>query len=151
MITKFIAGGVAAAAVGITGATLTASATPSTTPGTPSGAPKASASAKHHHGDVLKRLARRAVHGQVVTENKQGQFVTHTFDRGTVAAVSASSIEVHTADGTTQTFTVTSATHVRRQGSGKTTISTVKSGDKVVVTGVGTGTPTARLVFELRS
>jgi hypothetical protein len=146
MITKLLAGGVAAAVVGITGATLHASAAPSPAP--------ASTTSHHHHGVGVRRLALRAVHGDVVTRDKQGQFVTHRFVRGSVAAVSPTSIQVTAADRTSETFTVSTTTKVRIRSTvkghgSKGSIADVHAGDDVVVVGVGSGTPAARWVVKL--
>lgn len=80
---------------------------------------------------------RHAVHGQVVTHGKDG-YVRHDGVIGTVTAVSAHAITVKAADGYTETFVVTPTTRVRKRTNGtgsSSTISAVKTGDKVAVAG----------------
>jgi hypothetical protein len=145
MLTKAIIASVAAAAVGVGGATV-ASAN-SSSPSSPSAAGKHPARA-----EVLKRLAAHAVHGSIVTKNKDGEFVTHDLIQGTVSAVSATSITVVDATHKSETFKVASATRVRSRTNGtgsKSTIGAVHKGDHVFVVGTGTTTLTAGLVVDV--
>lgn len=138
MLIKLLAGGTAAALVGVTGATLTASAAPS---------------AAHPRAALVKRIAQHTVHGQVVTKTKDGTFVTHDFIRGTVADLSATSIRVTAADKYAETFSVSGATHVRvrHDGTGhKASYKAVHKGDRVVVLGVGADDPAARWIVVLK-
>jgi hypothetical protein len=145
-----IAGGVCAAMVGAGSAALATSGS-SSTPGSPSApsstsgakASPAGPAAKHKRHDAL----RRALHAQWVTKDKDGKaFVTHDAIRGTVTAVSPTSITVQAADKKSETFHVTSATKVRIRTNGKGakgTISQVHTGEAAVVLGTGTTTLTA--------
>lgn len=116
--------------------------------------PKAKSKAKHsgkQGGKNAKRHARlgNALHGIWVTKNgKTGAVVTHDAIRGTASAVSATSITVTAADKVSQTYVVTSKTRVRvfdatTHRPVKSSISAVKSGQKVMVAGTGTTTLTA--------
>lgn len=102
---------------------------------------------------VRARL-RHFLHGTWVTGPAAP--VTHSAIRGTVTAVSATSITVRARDGVTLTFAVTDATKVHRRGDGRGTFSPIDEvhvGDEALVTGVGdstrdgTGEPTARHIF----
>ena len=69
--------------------------------------------------------------------------VTHDEIRGTVTAVSATSISVKAADGTNETYSVASTTKMHAKGDTKTspgTISQVKVGDRAIVIGTGSST-----------
>lgn len=117
-------------------------------PATP-GASASASNGKRH--PALRAALRNTVQATWVTRTKKGGFVTHDAIRGQVAAVSGGSISVHAADGTTQTFTVDSSTKVRKvtlspRSVADSSIGQVAVGDRVLVTGVGTGTPAARLV-----
>ena len=140
MLTKAIIGTVAATAVGVGGASI-ASAASNSTPAHPG-----------HHASALKRLAARAVHGEIVTKDAAGNFVTHDLIHGVVTSVSASSITVLAADKTSETYIVTSATHVRQRSGGTgspSSISAVHKGDQVYVLGTGTTTLTAKRVVDI--
>jgi hypothetical protein len=146
-----IAGAVGAAIVGVGTAALATSG-PTTTPGKP--APKSdhktskSADGKNHGRNAV----RHALHAQWVTPNKDGKtFVTHDAIRGSVTAVSPTSITIQSADKKSETYTVTSATKVRTRTNGKgakATISQVHVGDKAFVIGTGTTTLTARGILD---
>ncbi len=146
------AGGIAMAASGPTDSTsASASATPSSTP--PSTSPTTATGRRAHHPRL--NALRRTVHGTVVTRAKDGTFVTHEVARGTVGAITPTSITVHSADNSDETFVVNSATKVHThtagtKGSPASSISTVKTGDNVLV--VGKGTPaTATGIVELQT
>lgn len=147
-----IGGAVAAAIIGagtaslaVTGDTASTSGTPST-PSSTSGAP---APAKaHKHGRIGGAIARRTVHGQIVTQNpKTHEFVTHDIIHGVVTAVSSTSITVKSADNTSFTYTVNGDTGVLMRTAGqphsgkKGAIGDVKTGDKVLVEGTGATSP----------
>lgn len=144
------AGGIAMAASGPTDST-SASATPSSTP--PSTSPTTATGRRAQHPRLS--ALRRTVHGTFVTRAKDGTFVTHEVARGTVGAITPTSITVHSADNSDETFVVNSATKVRThtagtKGSPASSISTVKTGDNVLV--VGKGTPaTATGIVELQT
>lgn len=95
----------------------------------------------HAHG-----LRARALHGEFVVQTKKG-FVTLVLARGTVTAVSSTSISVKSADGVTTTFAVTSKTRVRQNGE-KSDIGAVHDGDMVGVLGTkgADGSLTARVI-----
>ncbi|MGF7235144.1 MAG: hypothetical protein ACQSGP_09315 [Frankia sp.] len=116
-----------------------ASVTASTSPAaSASAAPTKTAAAKHPRLAV----ARRVVHGEFTAKTKTGYQV---FDaqRGTVTAVSPSSITIKSPDGFTATYTVTSATKVHR-GRTKVAIASVTVNAKAVVLAKPSGsTPTA--------
>ena len=87
-------------------------------------------------------MARRALHGTWVTrDGSDGQgFVTHSEIRGSVTAVSSTSITVKAADGFSATYVVNGDTKVRERADKKGTssdISKIKSGDSVAVLGKG--------------
>jgi hypothetical protein len=65
------------------------------------------------HGHPGLALLRRADHGTVEVKNKDGSWVTVTFDRGTVTAASASSITLQRPDGQSVTIALTADTRYR--------------------------------------
>jgi hypothetical protein len=71
-----------------------------------------------------------AVHGQFVVSKSGGGFQTIDTQRGSVTAVSATSITVKSADGFVKTYQVMSSTNVDAQRNG---IGSVKTGHQVVV------------------
>jgi len=71
-----------------------------------------------------------AIHGQFVASKPGGGYQTIDTQRGTVTAVSSSSITVKSSDGYIKTYNVTSSTHVVARRAG---ISTVKTGQTVSV------------------
>lgn len=129
-------------------------ATTPVTPTTKAHTPTAKNKGKHK-GKQGARNAKRharlgnALHGTWVTKKgKTGAVVTHDAIRGTASAVSATSITVTAADKVSQTYVVTSKTRVRVFDAAthkpvKSSISAVKSGQKVMVAGTGTTTLTA--------
>ena len=87
-----------------------------------------------------------AVHGQFVVPRSGGGYQTVDTQRGSVTAVSASSITVKSADGFTKTYQVVSSTNVDAQRGG---IGSVKTGHRVSVTAtVSGGTATAVSVLD---
>ena len=64
-------------------------------------------------GDGWLALFRRADHGTLEVKNKAGQWVTYTFDKGKVTAVSASSITLARPDGQSVTIAITAETKFR--------------------------------------
>lgn len=148
-----VGGGVVAAIVGIGTAAVATSGTLT------SGAPVSASSAAPngtHPGKAFERGLGRALHGTWVTRDKAGTgFVTHSAIRGSVTAVSSTSITVKAADNATETFTITKDTKVRERtaarGKGSAIdISKIATGDSVAVEGTGT-TPnaTAKAVVKL--
>lgn len=160
MIKKIAIGGAVAAAIvgagtaslAVTGST---AGTPSTTPSSGSTASGAAKGA-HKHPGLAREIARRTLHGQVVTQNpKTKEVITHDLIHGSVTAVSATSITVKAADNTSFTYTVSPSTAVRMRTAGqakgaqKSSIGAVKVGDDVLVTGTGTTSPySAKLVVD---
>lgn len=71
-----------------------------------------------------------AVHGQFVAPRPGGGYQTIDAQRGTVTAVSTGAITVHSGDGYTKTYQVTSTTNVDGQRAG---IGSVKTGQTVSV------------------
>jgi hypothetical protein len=142
-----VGAGVAAAVLGVGTAALAVSA--DTTNGAPATSTASNAPAGRH--PVARALLRHAVHGQFVT-NDNGSFVTHDLIRGTVTAVSPTSITVKAADNTSQTYVVDSSTKVRERANGKgsaSTIGAVHQGDDVAVIGTGTTTLTAKGIVDI--
>ncbi len=72
-----------------------------------------------------------AIHGELVVPNGSGGYRTIDVQSGTVDAVSSSSITVHSADGFTKSYDVTTNTVVN---AGRDGIGTVKKGDTVFLT-----------------
>jgi hypothetical protein len=158
-----IVGCSAAAIVGVGTAALAASGDSSSAATPTSSTSSAAAAPASKDGAALKRFAKlhpriaeaithHAVHGQIVTSNGKGGYVTHDGILGTVSAVSSTSITVKSGDGFSQTYTVGSSTKVRiRKSTTKATIADVHTGDKVGVVGTGTSAPTATFVVEAAS
>ena len=89
------------------------------------------------------------VHGQFTVPKSGGGYQTIDVQRGTVTAVSSSSITVKSADGYSQTYAVSSSTEVNAQAAG---IGTVKVGHTVGVMATVSGkTPTAASIIDLTS
>src|SRR5262249_55715039 len=90
-----------------------------------------------------------AVHGQFVVPRSGGGYQTIDTQRGSVTAVSATSITVKSADGFSKTYQVVSSTNVDAQRNG---IASVKTGHQVMVTatdGGSTATAVGILDFNL--
>src|SRR5690242_17269673 len=80
-----------------------------------------------------------AVHGTVVVPKSGGGYQTVVFQNGKVTAVSSTSITLHSADGYSHTYPVTSSTIVNAQRDG---IGSVKVGNQVVVDATVSGSTT---------
>jgi hypothetical protein len=90
-----------------------------------------------------------AIHGQVTVPKSGGGYQTIDVQRGTVSAVSNSSITVKSADGYSATYVVSSSTEVNAQAAG---IGTIKVGDSVAVMATLSGkTATAASIIDLTS
>ncbi len=90
-----------------------------------------------------------AVHGQLTVPKSGGGYQTVDVQRGTVTAVSSTSITVKSADGYTATYAVTGSTEVNAESAG---IGAVKTGDSVFVTAtVSGGSPTASNITDITS
>jgi hypothetical protein len=88
-----------------------------------------------------------AVHGTVVVPKSGGGYQTIAFQNGKVTAVSSTSITLHSADGYSRTYQVTSATLVNAQRDG---IGSIKAGNQVVVTATVSGsTATATRIIDV--
>ena len=110
------------------------------------------ATTKHHRALHWLRVASRIEHGQFVLHGKNGT-VTRDLIRGSIVAVSPSAITVRAADGTQETYAVTSQTKVRTRTNGKgaaSSIGAVSVGDQVVVLGTGTSQLTANRVVDVK-
>jgi hypothetical protein len=87
-----------------------------------------------------------AVHGEFVVPKSGGGYQTIDTQRGSVTAVSDTSITVKSADGFAKTYQVTSSTNVDAERNG---IGSVKTGHQVAVTAtVSGGTATAVSVLD---
>ena len=87
-----------------------------------------------------------AVHGQFVVPKSGGGYQTIDTQRGSVTAVSATSITVKSADGFSKTYQVVSSTDVDGKQNG---ISPVKTGHQVTVTATVSGsTATAASILD---
>jgi hypothetical protein len=156
MYRKILLGGVAAAVIVGAGGTALAVTGSSTTAGTPSASSSSSpSSSSSKKADAKKKhpFLRRLEHGQFVTRGKGGQAVTHDLIKGTVTAVSSTSITVQATDKKSETFAVTKDTKVRVRKDGKGSASTVASvakGDHVMVSGTGTSTFTAGAIVDAK-
>ena len=153
---SLVIGAAALALLGGGAAVAYASGPTSDTPSAPASAasPDASASAStpaHPRAATLRTALQRSVHATWVSRDAKGGFITHDAIRGQVTSVSGTSISVRAGDGLGETFSVTSATKVRvitlsPRSTTTGSIGSVAVGDRVLVTGVGTGTPAAQLV-----
>ena len=138
--------GVAAAADPTTSPTPSATAAP--TPGTSPTAKPGETNKMNKAGKAKAKrdLAQRALHGEVTLGGKNPRVVD--FQRGTVSAVSVSSITVKSTDGFSATYVVDAKTKVHHAKE-QEAISDVKNGDKVRVVGVKDGgTITAKRIAD---
>jgi hypothetical protein len=149
-----IAGAVGAAILGTGAAALAETGTGSSTGSSSGSAAQSTQSAvtAAAAGGQLKGKLKLALkgfeHGSWVSEDS-GSAVTHDAVKGSVSAVSATSITVKAADGFSETFVVNTDTAVRVKGSGKSAITAVKVNDTVLVTGTKSGsTATAKHVLD---
>lgn len=149
-------------AQGTSAAPAAASATPTTTPtGTATSTPGATATktkgakAGDHAGarEILGKL-KDLQHAEWVTKGDANAYVTHEAILGTVQSVSASSITVTSADGTSMTFAVDAQTAVRQRAAKgatasatKPSIADVKTGQTVLVGGAKSPDLTAKNVL----
>jgi len=91
------------------------------------------AAAGKHHGQRLKldRIASRVVHGDVVVRTKDG-YRTVVLQRGSVVSVSASSLQLRSADGFTATYVLTGETRIHK-GHKNAKTSELAAGDAAIV------------------
>lgn len=150
------AAGTAAAVLGIGTAALAGTSGNPTPPGSGSASGRAAQHAHQGHRHQLHRLLRHVLHGAVTTKGADG-YVTHSAVRGSVTAVSPTSITVKAADGFTETFALGADTRVRERTAGTSgaksgTVSDVKSGDAVAVIGKApehsSADPLARVIVD---
>jgi hypothetical protein len=88
-----------------------------------------------------------AVHGTVVVPKSGGGYQTVAFQNGKVTAVSNTSITLHSVDGYSHSYQVTSSTLVNAQRDG---IGSIKSGSQVIVTATVSGsTATATRIIDV--
>jgi hypothetical protein len=125
-----------------------AAATPTPTPTSSTASPKAHPGKQGQHGKRMGALRRvRGVHGEATVRRKDG-FHLADWQRGKITGVSGTTLTVKSVDGTSWTWTTSSATRVRKDG-GKSTVSALTSGDQVFVLGERSGTTrTAKFVRE---
>lgn len=148
-----VVGGTTAAIVGAGTAALAV-----TGSGSPTPTPSASSSAGAHHQKARGHGAealRHGLHGTLTVKDAKATGGFQTFDaiRGTVTAVSPTSITVKAADGVSETYVVTANTAVHLKADGKSKgqtgqIGKVADGDAVGVLGTGTTTLTATHVID---
>lgn len=124
-------------ALGGAGVAAATSGTPS--PGTPT-APNGTATAPghpHHRGaPEAGGMAGRALHGEFVVRDGKGGYRTVDVQRGTVTAVSSTSLTVKSLDGTSITYVVSPGTTVNAARDG---IANVKTGHQVAVVATKSG------------
>ena len=88
-----------------------------------------------------------AVHGTAVVPKPGGGYQTIAFQNGKVTAVSSTSITLHSADGYSHSYQVTSSTLVNAQRDG---IGSIKAGNQVIVTATVSGsTDTATRIIDV--
>ena len=88
-----------------------------------------------------------AVHGSAVVPKPGGGYQTVAFQNGKVTAVSSTSITLHSADGYSHSYRVTSSTLVNAQRDG---IGSIKAGNQVIVTATVSGsTATATRIIDV--
>jgi len=119
-----------------------------------SASPTGSATPKKHDGarkglaKHRRQLVKNGAHGQNTVKNKDGQWVVHEWQVGKVGSVSGSTVKVTDATGTTWTWTVVSGAKVRVSGKASS-LSAVKTGDTIVLTGVQSGSANdARVIVD---
>jgi subtilase family serine protease len=117
-----------------------AAVTPSATTSAPSSAP--GADKQKRRGIARRILRKRTLHGEVTVTTKKG-VKTVLVQRGTVTAVSATTVTVKSADGFSQTWTFGDKVRVAK----KKQVSDIKAGSGVGVAGADlAGKATARLI-----
>lgn len=154
--------GLAAAVVGSAGAALATSggdtvhgaalAAASVRDAAPSAAPSAAGKDKDAKAKHKGALLRRLEHGQFVTRTKKGT-VTHTIWRGTLTAVSPTSVTVKAKDAKSQTYAITKDTKIveraKKAKPAPSSVAKLAKGDTVFVMGTGTPTVTAKRIVEI--
>lgn len=133
-----VAGVVAAGVIGTAGVAAATAPAPTAAP-SPTAGPTAGTAEKTPR---LARLKARGLHGEWVVKGRDDQPVTLVSARGTITAVSTTSVTVKAEDGYTLTLPVDGDTKVR----GRSAITEVKAGDQGAVIGVKDGTARTVLV-----
>jgi hypothetical protein len=88
-----------------------------------------------------------AVHGTAVVPKSGGGYQTIAFQNGKVTAVSSTSITLHSADGYSHSYRVTSSTIVNAQRDG---IGSIKAGNQVIIIATVSGsTATATRIIDV--
>ena len=112
-------------------------------------APGATAQPATRLGQRLRQFARwkQLVHATVTVNRPGAGIQAFNLDHGTITALTAGSLTVAEAGGSTVTLTTDTTTRVRKDGK-KATLADLRSGNEVVVVSLvgGTGTPRANLV-----
>lgn len=112
-------------------------------------APGATAQPATRLGQRLRQFARwkQLVHATVTVNRPGAGIQTFNLDHGTVTALTAGSLTVAEAGGSSVTLTTDTTTRVRKDGK-KATLADLRSGNEVVAVSLmgGTGTPRAILV-----
>jgi hypothetical protein len=116
---------------------------------TPAAAPTGGATKGSHPGlrrlRLRRELRKHVEHGQITVETKNGD-QTIDVQRGTVTAITSTSLTVKSTDGFTLTWTIGSPISVLNHGT-KSDVSAIKTGATVGLAGVQVGpTATARLI-----
>ncbi len=145
-----VAGATAAVIVGAGGTALAV--TGSTTTTGKAGHTSGQKAGKHKHHKGGENMLRGLEYGTFVTRGKDGKTVTHDLIKGTVSAVTATSVSVRVADRKPETFIVTKDTKIKERVKGQkpvtVTIDKIVKGDHVFVAGTGTTTLTAQHIVE---
>jgi hypothetical protein len=91
-------------------------------------------------GTRAQRLRAAGVHGDAVFRGKGGTFTERVWQRGAVTAKAETGLTVKSADGVTWTWTVNATTRIARKG-GRTELTAVAVGDRVLIVGTPPATP----------
>jgi len=95
----------------------------------------------HHRQHGRRTLLRRAEHGQLTLAGKRHRVVD--LQRGTVSAVSSTSLKIASKDGYAASYVINSKTVVRERTKGKKPVksaaSSVKTGDRVALVATQSG------------
>jgi hypothetical protein len=112
-------------------------------------APGATAQPATRLGQRLRQFARwkQLVHATVTVNRPGAGIQAFNLDHGTITALTAGSLTIAEAGGSSVTLTTDTTTRVRKDGK-KATLADLRSGNEVVVVSLvgGTGTPRANLV-----
>lgn len=112
-------------------------------------APDATAQPATRLGQRLRQFARwkQLVHAMVTVNRPGAGIQTFNLDHGTITALTAGSMTVAEAGGSSVTLTTDTTTRVRKDGK-KATLADLRPGNEIVVVSLvgGTGTPRANLI-----